>query len=278
MKDLGIKDGYLFGGTASAWSYYVKKDLERERGLESLQKERFDYAYDMIFRANQDFDFVIDGTAEQAQKLESLLSDKFEYFMGSKSKSVWEVRLLRDSKGDKEALLDNKDFLNQHTDSMSTGLINLGDCEGIDCIKDLRDWDNPRNNFIQDTLDGKITYYYSKDHKLTNRFKEGKNPEIFSVVRYFTKAVQYELDMRDEDLVNLRKIIKEFDPNQSLGDSYASSWLEKNGKKLIKNAIDMEYAWNLIDDEGLRTKLIDIKGNQGTELSLIHISEPTRPY
>jgi hypothetical protein len=144
-KSLGIKDVYLFGGTAAAYAHYVKWDLEREKGIRKLQSERFDYHYISIFRAEQDFDLVIDGTIEQAQSLERKLANEFKYFMGDKS--VWEVRLLREDRGDKEALLNNYDFLNQHTDSNSTGLINLTGKGKI--VKDLRDWNNPNNNFFK---------------------------------------------------------------------------------------------------------------------------------
>lgn len=278
MKELGIKDGYLFGGTASAYGHYVLSDLQREKGIKNLQKDRFDYAYESIFRSNQDFDFVIDGTAEQAKELERRLVQEFEYFIGNKSQSVWEVRLLRDSIGDKSAILDDYDMMNQHTDSFSTGLINIGECEGLDCVKDFRDWKSKESNFLKDLANEEITYYYSNNHKNTLRFDEGKNPEIFSVVRYYTKAVQYELKMKQVDIDVLQKILNDFDPNENFKDSYSDRWVEKNAKKLIQNAIDIEYAWNLIESTGLRKKLIAINNNPEVENSMAYwlSKEPLR--
>ena len=115
---LGVKV-YLFGGTASAFGHYVRWDLERERGDKKYQKERFDYDFTNIYRGNQDLDIVVDGTVEQALVLKQILKEKYPHFVGDKES--WEVRLLRNQIGRKSALLNDPDFLNQHTDTNSTG-------------------------------------------------------------------------------------------------------------------------------------------------------------
>lgn len=253
-KKLGIPNVYMFGGTAAAWGHYVRWDMLRQLGIEDLQPHRFDYDYTNIFRANQDFDVVINGTIEQAEALEAAVQSEFNYFSGNRP--TWEVRLLNKSRGDKESILGS-DFQNQHTDSHSTGLIEMTDCEGFDCIKDVRDMKNNRSAFLMDVYEAKLHYYYSPYHKTTNRFKAGMNPEILSVVRYFTKAVQYGLNQRPEDIKLLKEIINNFNPKeQSKWDSYVLRWLEKNAKKLIMNAIDMEFAQNLVEKVNLKKKLI----------------------
>ena len=264
-KQLGIKNVYMFGGTAAAWAHYIRWDMRRELGIQDLQADRFDYDYTNIFRANQDFDIVIDGTIQQAEELESIIQEKFDYFSGTRA--TWEVRLLNETREDKDAIL-GEDFQNQHTDSHSTGLIDMMACDGFDCIKDVRDMKNPQSQFLMDVFEAKLHYYYSDKHKLTARYQNGLNPEILSVIRYFTKVVQYELEQRPSDLTQLKKIIKKFDPAES--DSwkyYVDKWIEKNAKKLIVNAIDMEFAQNLITKIGLKEKLIQI-GNVNTEDSM----------
>ena len=263
--ELGIKHVYMFGGTAAAWGHYVRWDMRRELGIENLQPGRFDYDYTNIFRANQDFDVVIDGTVKQAEALEAAVQKQFNYFSGTRP--TWEVRLLNEKRLDKDPIM-GADFQNQHTDSHSTGLIEMMDCEGFDCVKDVRDFHNPESAFLMDLFEAKLHYYFSTKHKETKRFKNRMNPEILSVVRYYTKVVQYGLEQRSEDINRLNQIISKFDPSQkSLWNSYVLRWLEKNGKKLIVNAIDMEFAQNLIESNGLKEKLISL-GNPNQEDSM----------
>ena len=57
---------WLFGGTAAGYGYYVKWDSLRELGDTSFQPDRFDYDYTNIYRATQDLDIVVDGSANDA--------------------------------------------------------------------------------------------------------------------------------------------------------------------------------------------------------------------
>lgn len=253
-KKLGIKNVYMFGGTAAAWAHYVRWDMRRELDIDQLQAERFDYDYTNIFRANQDFDLVVDATVEQASELEKLIQAKFNYFSGTRAS--WEVRLLNEKRKDKDSLF-SFDFQSQHTDSHSTGLINMMDCEDH-CILDIRDFENPQNSFLMDVFEAKLRFYFSKEHSKTSRFKKGLNPPIISVVRYFTKAVQYQLEMREEDIKKLEEIIFKFKPRSKYKSGYVYRWLQKNAKKLIVNAINMEYAQKLIEETGLKKKLLEL--------------------
>ena len=99
----------MFGGTAAAWGHYVRWDMRRELGIEELQPHRFDYDYTNVFRANQDFDIVIDGTVEQAEAFEAAVQKQFNYFSGTRP--TWEVRLLNESRLDKDAIM-GEDFQN----------------------------------------------------------------------------------------------------------------------------------------------------------------------
>ena len=274
-KQMGIRI-WLFGGTAAGFAHYIKWDLQRQKGDVRYQADRFDYDFTNIYRSTQDLDLVIDGNESQAVLLEHALKDKFQYVQGRKAQ--WEIRLLTQNRGDKLALLNNPDFLNQNSDSHSTGMIDVT-LSDPHIVRDLKDWNSAKPFFLQDVLDGKLHYYFSNLHETTSRFEAGKNPPILSAIRYLTKAVQFELSLRDEDLKQIQKIIDQFDPN-SVGTGYVGDWIEKNGKKLFQNAVNIEYAWNLIESLGLRTKLIHIKNNPDNEDSLAWWMnrEPLRSY
>ncbi len=263
---LGVR-AWLFGGTAAGYAHYVKWDLQRERGDKRFQPDRFDYDYTNIYRSTQDLDIVIDGNASQAQDLQKALTDKYPHLQGSKT--AWEVRLLTQDMGDKQAILNNPDFMNQHTDSNSTGLIEITEPKsGASIIRDVRNWNSKEPHFLKDVHDGALHYYFSPSHHTTKFAKEGRNPPILSAIRYLTKAFQYELELRPEDLAHIRQVIKEFDPHADARNPYVANWIEKNGKKLIQNAVNIEYAWNTLETLGLRKKLAAIKNNTGEINSL----------
>jgi hypothetical protein len=256
---LGVR-AWLFGGTAAGYAHYVKWDMQREKGDPRFQKDRFDYDYTNIYRSTQDLDIVIDGNAEQAQKLQSALQEKYPHLQGSKT--AWEVRLLKQDMGDKLAILNNPDFLNQHTDSNSTGLIEITKPKvGESVVRDVRDWNAKAPFFLKDVQEGKLHYYFSEKHSSTKFAKEGRNPPILSVIRYLTKAFQYELEIRPEDLESIKKVIREFNPKKDTQNKYVANWIEKNSKKLIQNAVNIEYAWDTLEKLGLRKKLIDVRMN-----------------
>ncbi len=263
---LGVR-AWLFGGTAAGYGHYVKWDLQREKGDLRFQPDRFDYDYTNIYRSTQDLDIVIDGNTEQAKALQQLLSEKYPHLQGSKT--AWEVRLLTHDMGDKQAILNNPDFMNQHTDSNSTGLIEITKPKNREpVVRDVRDWSAHQPHFLKDVHDGALHYYFSPLHETTRFAREGRNPPILSVVRYLTKAFQYELTLRPEDLLRIKKVIDELNPKELTRNAYVAHWIEKNGKKLIQNAVNIEYAWDTLENLGLRRKLIAIKDDPTVEKSL----------
>ncbi|MFL5814728.1 MAG: hypothetical protein ACJ763_14230 [Bdellovibrionia bacterium] len=258
-KRLGVR-AYLFGGTAAGFAHYVNWDLKREGGDTRYHPDRFNYDYTEIYHSTQDLDIVIDGPPRKAKELQDKLSETFSHLQGNKS--AWEVRLLRQDMGDKQALLNNPDFLNQHTDSNSTGMIEISEPHAGDpVVRDLRDWDSKDPYFLRDVREGKLHYYFSPLHSQTKFAKEGRNPPILSVIRFLTKAFQYELEIRPEDFAQIKKVIQEFDSRRDTQNPYVARWIEKNGKKLIQNAVNIEYARNTLDQLGLREKLQSVKGD-----------------
>ncbi len=258
---LGVRV-YLFGGTAAAYAHYVRWDLLREKGDSRFQADRFDYDFTNIYRSNQDLDIVVDGSAAQIAELQKRLQEVFPHFQGSKE--AWEVRSLREKVNGKIALLNNPDFLNQNTDSNSVGLIAINEPNELLAVRDLREWQKPDSHFLTDILHNQLHYYHSDLHHTTELAKAGRNPEIFSVIRYLVKVVQFELDMNPDDLRHIQQMVEQFNPEGLMGDvGYQKQWLEKNSVKLIQHAVNIEYAWNLIEKLGLRNKLIAISNDAG---------------
>ncbi len=260
---------WLFGGTAAGYSHYVQWYLLREAGDLRFQKARFDYDYTNIYRSTQDLDIVVDGSAQHAQEFQQVLKTMLPYFVGSKA-TPWEVRSLREASYDKGAILDDFGFMNQHTDSNSTGMVELTNPpKGESVVRDIRDWKNSQNSqFLKDVHEDKLTYYSSPTHDQTQRAKEGKNPPIFSVVRALTKAFQYDLKIRPEDLAVMKREIDQFSAARDLQNPDAQRWLEKNGKKLYQHAENVKYASETLEKLGLKQKLIAIKNNADDANSL----------
>jgi hypothetical protein len=254
---------WLAGGSAAGFARYVKMDRERTLLAEAGKpaeyfESRFGFRYYQIYRTTQDADIVIDAGEAEAIELEHYLHDRFPYLQGAKS--VWEVRLLKTSRGTgrskKDALIDNFDFRGQNSDSYSTGMIELTEpSHGESVVRDLFDWKNVTDpRFLTDIAAGKITFYESADHALTTRAKEGLNPEVLSVIRYFTKAFQYGAELDPVDVGKVERIVQAFDPhNPALAE--AKRYLLSNAGKVYAHAEDLERAYRTLGAVGLLAKL-----------------------
>jgi len=262
-EKLGVRL-WLFGGTAAGYGHYVKWDLQRKKGDPRFQKERFDYDFTNIYRSTQDADLVLDGSEEQLEKLKIALKQQMPYVSGSKE-AEWDMRLLTKSTANRMALRDDPNFLNQHSDSNSTGLIEVTEPpkdpttrKPEPIVRDLRDWNADFKvkppHFFEDIRTSRLTYYFSRTHGQTEMAKSGANPPILSAIRYLTKAFQYELDVTDSDMRKIKQVIDEFDPGQ-LTNADAKRRLEKIGKRLFMHAVNLENAWDKLEELGLRQKM-----------------------
>ena len=150
------------------------------------------------------------------------------------------------------------------------GLISL-DPGDKSTVKDLFDWDSPKPKFLKDVLDGKLHFYYGEKHKETQRYIEGKNPSIFAVIRYFIKLFQHDLEPRTEDLSKIKEIIKKTDWKV---DGYVQNWLNNNVPKLFLHARNVEYAAEVLEETGLKDKLLQLDG----EAKIWANKEPLRSF
>ncbi len=269
-------DIYLFGGTAAAFGHYVRWDLEREAGDNKYQPERFDYDYTNIYRGNQDLDIVVDGNKEQIAEVKNRLQAEYPHFEGSKES--WDVRALRTKIGDRLPLLNNPDFINQHTDSNSIGMIKINSSANENSAYfSLLDWENPKSDFLIDIAGARVRYIFNPLHETTLMFLNDRNPPVLSAIRYLAKVTQYEVtpDLKDLDLV--RSIVLK--TNWSSLSSYSKYKLEKFSLKALLNAPDSEYASNILENSGFKKRLIQMDGlrlNETSSLSWWMNKEPLR--
>lgn len=260
-EDLGIRV-WLFGGTASSFLHYVKWDLATSEGLIDFQKDRFNYDFTNIFRSTQDIDVVVDASPQVASEFQRVIVRRFPHFLGYKE-NHWEVRTLRQRIGSpgffgyKEALLDDADFFNQNTDSNSIGMVEITRSNGEPIVRDLRNWDKKKSLFLHDALRNQISFLRSDRHFETSRAKNNENPEILSVLRILVKAFQYDLKIPQSDFEQIRFISEQFDPSR-IRNGTASRRIEDTARKLIMHAVDIERAMNVLDELGLRQKLISM--------------------
>ncbi len=263
-KKLGVSV-YLFGGTAASYLHYVRLDIERREGRGLFQDARFDYDFTNIYRGNQDLDIVVDADSEVASRLTGALLAKYPNFIGDRQD--WEVRLLRQKMGDKEALLASPEFLNQHSDSNSIGLVEITDTSSTSIVRDLKDWNNVDNQFLNDVADKRISFYFSDRHESTKRYRQGNNPPILAAIRFIAKLTQFELTASEGDLELIRKIIQRV----SVGDlnNYSEKKALEFGLKALLNSPNLEFAHKILRDLGLREKLIEIDGNNVDEIKSV---------
>lgn len=269
IRELADQQGvrvWLFGGTASSFLHYAKWDLASSRGLLDLQRDRFDYDFTHIFRSTQDIDIVIDAPVAVAKNFQSLIAQRFPHFLGDKE-NRWEVRTLRTRIGEpgkpgyKEALLNDSDFHYQNTDSNSIGMVEVTEFNREPVVRDLKNWDSKESIFLEDALRDRISFFRSNRHYETSRAQAGENPEILSALRILVKAFQYQLSLSNEDFIQIKNISDEFNPKTELNPT-ARRRIQDTAKKLVIHAVNLEYAMNLLQQLGLRRKLISM-GNIG---------------
>ena len=248
---------YLFGGAATAFGVYSRWEKEHQAGQQKFSAERFDFKVSNIFHFNQDVDILIEADVEMALELQKELDTHFPYqkTTGGKTISVWEVRCFRHAIGYKPAVIGNPDFQNQNTDSNSTGLIELTDPkEGRSRIQDLRGFREGEGRFFQDLMEGRISYYNTSLHENTSR-STAANPVTISALRFIIKLFEYDLKTDDQSIKNALKVLQRTDYQQVHSVRGSRRWVEKNGAKLLDNAVNIEQAWFLLQRTGLLERL-----------------------
>lgn len=248
IKEWATKNGvsaYLFGGAATAFAVYSRWEKEFREGSQKFHKGKFDFKINSIFHFNQDVDILLNASVSQVLELQKELDSRFPYqkTTGGKTISVWEVRALHYAIGFKPAVIGNPDFENQNTDSNSSGLIELTAPQGgRSRLQDLRKTHPGEGKFFRDLMEGRITYYNTQLHNKTSR-ATAANPITISALRFIIKLYEYDLATDKASLEAVEKILVESDFPAVHSVRGSRRWIEKNGAKLLDNAVDVEKAW-----------------------------------
>jgi hypothetical protein len=253
---LGIPHVYLFGGAAASYGNHVVLNELAHMGDTQIQKSILKYELNNMLRSNQDIDLVIDGTAEQQEKIKQAVTTRFPRSYGENGKSAWDVLSL-------QALKQDPDFFRQHSDSMSTGLIQIASTKSqglahaapVQDLRELVPTATQGPNFLQDLRDRKIHYFFAPGHQKTERFLKGENPPVLSVVRTITKASQYELEIDPESMKQLKGIVEHTSLSHEIANPYIKTRFHASAMKMIENTADLEKTWKTLDQIGLRSKL-----------------------
>lgn len=253
---------WLFGGTASSFVHYVKRDLKAKKSRVEWAQGRFHYDFTDIFRSTQDIDLVVDAPPEVTREFEAILVNQFPQFFGEKA-GRWEVRSLRHRISNpgaphfREALLNDPDFEWQNSDSHSLGLVEVTTHKDDPVILDLRSLSKKQSVFLKDVIDQRIHFFRSPQHFNSARAMVGENPEILSVLRVLVKAFQFDLKFSSQDWKIIRKISNEFNPILVVNPT-AQKRIKDTAIKLVTQAENVERAMRILDGLGLREKLISM--------------------
>ncbi len=256
IEDLAKARGFrvfLFGGTAVTFANYVRLDFLFRHGDKELNADRFGYFWNQIYKSYQDLDLGIareDGSPESAEQLRDFERSVRQILPMLKVDVYgFQTSYINDQGRTRENLINNFNLLNQNTDSLSNGLIELTSKSEI---LDLRTH-SKTPFFIENLADEEIHYLDSPLHFQTERAAKGMNPLIFSVIRYFSKLGQFNLSMIEADKVVLHRIIEKFRKESAFFNppDYWKNWLEANAKKIILGAEDLERQFAILDEFGI---------------------------
>lgn len=232
-RSMGIKDLYLSGETASSYGMYIRKYL----GI--LNYERYSLSSEDIFKNSNELNFVIDGTIENLNTLKYVAKEKYP-------DKKWNIKLLSSTNHPKKSILNNKKTMQEHTHSFASGMINISNCNDINCVKDFRDWDSKESNFLKDIINKEITFYHSEQHKSLRSFESGKNPEILSVVKYYMNVDKHELNVKEQDIEPLGRIINGLEPFEhdfvykTIGEENLK-WIKENAMDMVNRSVDVNF-------------------------------------
>ncbi|MFL5813844.1 MAG: hypothetical protein ACJ763_09725 [Bdellovibrionia bacterium] len=255
---------FLAGGLAASYGDFIKHQLLAEQGKMKIQPNRLEPLSINITLPEQDLDLVItraDGKPESVEEIKAfrtwLEKDIPKTYAG---KGLWDVNGLKTAQERRLAWSGDPDFARQNNDSLSIGLIELTDPPaGESIIQEAHHIAKPEGSkslFLEDLAGDHVHFLNSAHHADTTRAKAGTNPEILGAIRVLTKAFQFDKDIPKKDLIEVAKIIRDFDPTQVEAGSYVDTWLKTRSKRLVTHSYAPEITNTILDHLGLREKLI----------------------
>jgi hypothetical protein len=266
---------FLAGGLAASYGDFVKHQVLAEQGKETIQSARLANISSNVVLPEQDYDLVLtraDGKAESAEdlsKFKSWLETKMPKTLEGMSK--WDVIGLKTTVGKHIAVEGDPDFASQNNDSLSIGLIELTTPpDGKSVISEAHHMAKPsgKSVFLNDIAGDGITFLESPMHHQTAKAAAGNNPEILGAIRFLNKSLQFNKEISRDQYRRIERIISSFDPKSLAPGSYPYNWIQKRGKHLLNHAYDPNEAIRILDQLGLRKKLMELGGSSNRVGSL----------
>ncbi len=267
---------FLAGGYAASYGDFIKHQLLAEQGKMRIQPNRLDPVSANITLPEQDLDLVLTRADGKPEAVEDIR--EFKQWLDTNlprtldGKSLWDVNGLKTAQGSRPAWSGDLDFARQNNDSLSIGLIELTEPPaGTSVVHEAHHFAKAAGKasiFLEDLAGDEVHFLHSTEHALTTRAQKGTNPEILGAVRVLTKVFQFDKDLKSDDLKEVAKIIRKFDPTQVEHGSYVDTWLKTRGKRLITHAYAPDLAITMLDHLGLREKLILLGGRSWDPLTI----------
>ena len=121
-------------------------------------------------------------------------------------------------------------------------------------------------DFLSSILNKEIHFYFAQNHNQTDRYLEGKNPEIIAVIRFLTKAHHFGLNIKEEDWQLIKQLSLDFEATQTY-DKYVYNWLKFNVHKMLFLAKDKGALMAHLESLGLRAKLSHLHEHFDSEVN-----------
>lgn len=84
---------------------------------------------------------------------------------------------------------------------------------------------------------------------------------VFHLIQDLNRLFQTDFTMTPKEFERIKIQVDRLSFSDDLKSPEAERWVEENGKKLIQQALDMEKVWDILEELGLRQKLLALYGN-----------------
>jgi hypothetical protein len=137
-------------------------------------------------------------------------------------------------------VLGDEDFFKQNSDSLSLGLLHMhANPQEVrfEWAPDFGQSGRRSNPMVNSVLRGEIEFYRRSTHKETERYREGKNPEIMGVLRVLNKASRYNLQIVGASLKEFHDIVSTFLSTRRSPSTFNSAYVPGRLRLLVKQMI-----------------------------------------
>ena len=163
---------------------------------------------------------------------------------------------------------------NSFTDSISSSAMEVTNpAHNEPRFRNLYHWTDPKYSPISDLAKGEVKIIANLN-KLPNQPGVMVNDPIIPAVRAIHQSSKFGYTLDPNFFDWAKKAINKFEPekisqaSETIPESYTKAWLNKFAQKLLSDAKDPFYTSKILDDLGLKPKLLAWESNEKTRKSL----------